>query len=200
MPDRDTNVAGVILAAGMSRRVGQLKQTLDWAGRSILRHVTQTLLDAELNPVHVVLGYERERLADELAGLDVRIVENRDYEAGMFGSVRRGLAALPNDATCCVLALVDQPRVPAAVVRRLVDEHLLRATAVTTPRYLGQTGHPVVLGRIVIEAVLAAPADSTLRNVLAPFADRTHYVDLDDSSVIADIDTWEDYVEQRPNR
>lgn len=198
MPDRDTNVAGVLLAAGMSRRVGRLKQALDWAGRSILRHVTQTLLDAELNPVCVVLGFEREPLAGELAGLNVRIVDNPNYEAGMFGSIRCGLTAVPSDTTRCVVALVDQPGVSAAVIRRLVDEHSQHAAAVTIPRHRGQTGHPVVLDRAVIDAVLAAPADSTLRVVLATFADRTRTVDVHDKSVVADIDTWQDYVEQRP--
>ena len=127
MPVESTSpdpVAGVLLAAGQSRRVGQLKQALDWSGRSILRHVAETLLAAGLRPVCVVLGYERVRLAGELAGLDVHIVENPAYESGMFSSVRCGLAALPADVTSCVLALVDQPRCVGAIAGTGVDDEM----------------------------------------------------------------------------
>ncbi len=190
--------AGVLLAAGMSRRVGQLKQLLDWSGRSILCHVAGVLLDAGLHPVIVVLGHQRDRLAVELRGMDVHIVENPDYEAGMFGSVRCGLAALPRDATRCVVALVDVPGVDADVVRQLVGTHEDRGAAVVVPRHAGQTGHPVVLDRRVIDAALAADPTVTLRDVLTGFADRTVYVDVETDSVVRDIDTLRDYEQQRP--
>lgn len=190
--------AGVLLAAGMSRRVGQLKQMLDWSGRSILCHVAGMLLDAGLQPVVVVLGHQRDRLAAELRGVDVHIVENPDYETGMFGSVRCGLAALSKDVTRCVVALVDLPGVDSDVVRQLVGAHEGRDAAVTIPRYAGRTGHPVVLDRDVIDAALAADPTGTLRDVLAGFADRTVYVDVDTDRVVRDIDTLHDYEQQRP--
>jgi len=201
-PDRvgqPARTAGVLLAAGMSRRVGQLKQALDWSGRSILRHVAETLLAAGLRPVCVVLGHERVRLARELAGLDVHVVENPAYESGMFSSVRCGLAALPPDATSCVIALVDQPRVTADVIRQLVGEHLRHAAAVTMPRFGAETGHPVVLARRVVDAALAADPTATLRDVLAGFAEHAHYVDVETDSVVSDIDTMSDYERQRPS-
>jgi len=182
----------------MSRRVGQLKQMLDWSGRSILCHVAGTLLDAGLQPVIVVLGHQRDRLAAELRGVDVHIVENPDYETGMFGSARCGLAALPKDVMRCVVALVDLPGVDCDVVRRVVGAHQDRDAAVTIPRHAGRTGHPVVLGRDVIDVALAAAPSVTLRDVLARFADRTVYVDVDTDSVVRDIDTLHDYEQQRP--
>lgn len=189
-------VGGVLLAAGASRRVGHLKQLLDWGGQSILRHVAQTLLDAGLDPVGVVLGHERDRLAKELAGLAVRIVENPDYEAGMVSSVRCGLGSLPPETAACVIALVDQPRVTAEVIRRLVERHRRSGAAVTLPRCGGQTGHPVVVGRDVITAVLSATSDSTLREVLSGFAARTSYLDVEDDSVLRDIDTQAAYEQE----
>ncbi len=193
-------IAGVLLAGGRSRRVGQLKQLLDWSGRTILRHVAETLVEARLAPVCVVLGHQRERLVRELEGLDVQIVENADYAQGMFSSVRSGLAALPTDAVGCAVALVDQPRITSQLVRKLVGAHHQYRSAVTMPRFGERTGHPVVLGRAAIAAVLAASPTVTLRDVLADFLAATHYVDVDTDSVVADIDTLDDYERQRPRR
>ena len=191
-------IAGVLLAAGRSRRVGQLKQALDWSGRTILRHVTETLVEAGLTPVCVVLGYERKRLARALNGLDVQIVENAHYAEGMFSSVRCGLGAVPADANGCAVALVDQPRITPQLVRTLVGAHRRHHPEVTMPRFGGRAGHPVVLGRAAIGAVLAASPMVTLRDVLADFVGSTHYVDVDTDSVVSDIDTLEDYERQRP--
>jgi molybdenum cofactor cytidylyltransferase len=181
----------------MSRRVGDLKQAMEWSGQTVIRHVCGTLLDAGLEWVGVVLGYERERLAEELAGLEVHVVENPEYAAGMFSSVQRGLRAAPAGAVACVVALVDQPRVTAGTIRALVEDHRRAGAAVTIPRFEGRTGHPVVLSREVIEATLSAAPDVRLRDVLEGFGDRTHFLDLETDSVIDDIDTMEDYVRQR---
>lgn len=192
--------AGVLLAAGMSRRVGQLKQTLDWSGKSILRHTATTLLDAGLTPVLVVLGHERERLTDELYGLDVVVVKNADYHKGMFSSVQAGLSALPGNVSRCAICLVDQPGIEPDVIRRLVRVSNEHSAAVVIPRHQGQTGHPVIVTREVIQASLAAEPAATLRDVLAGFANRTRYVDVETDSVVCDIDTLDDYEQQRPRR
>ncbi|MBN1343034.1 MAG: nucleotidyltransferase family protein [Phycisphaerae bacterium] len=182
----------------MSRRVGHLKQLLDWAGQSVIRHATQTLLRAGLSPVIVVLGHERQRLAAEIDDLDARIIENPDYEQGMFSSVRAGLAAVPREAPCCVLALVDQPRITDDLVRRLVEYHQQHGAAVTIPRAMNRSGHPVAMARSVIDDVLAANSSSTLRDVLAKHEADTAYLDVETDAVLYDIDTWQDYERQRP--
>jgi molybdenum cofactor cytidylyltransferase len=192
--------AGILLAAGASRRVGQLKQLLDWNGRSILRHTAGTLVAAGLDPVCVVLGHQRDRLASELADLGVHIIDNPDYDASMFSSVQCGLKALPQEVVGSLIALVDQPRIDSELIKQLVEDHLRSGAAVTLPRHQGSTGHPIVMGRDAIAAVLAAPPMATLREVLTRFADRTHHVDVRTDSVLRDIDTLLDYERERQGK
>ncbi len=190
-------VGGVLLAAGRSSRVGTMKPLLDWRGRTMLRHITRVLLDAYLDPLVIVLGHEAERLRSEVDDLPVQVAVNDDYDRGMFSSVRCGLRGLTDRVDACVLALVDQPRIDAELVRRLIREHTQSEAAVTLPAYAGQTGHPIVLSRTVIDAALRADANATLRDVLAAFADRTRRVEVASDSVLKDIDTMDDYRRQR---
>lgn len=190
-------IGGVLLAAGRSSRVGSMKQLLDWRGRTLLRHVTQVLLDADLDPVLVVLGHEADRLRREVEDLPVRVVENVEYDWGMFSSVQCGLRAFCAETDMCVLALVDQPAIDAGLIRDLIREHTRGDALVTMPVYAGQSGHPVVLDRQVIDAVVHAPSDVTLRDVLTGFADSTRRIEVGTDSVLHDIDTMADYERQQ---
>lgn len=189
-------VGAVLVAAGRSSRVGTMKQLLDWHGRSILRHLSSVLLDADLDPVVVVLGHEAERLREEIDDLPLRVVVNEDYDRGMFSSVQCGFRALMEEVDACVVALVDQPRIDPDLLRRLVREHMHEGAQVTIPVYAGQTGHPIVVGRNVATASTRTEGNATLRDVLSAFSDLTHHARADGDCILTDIDTLEEYERQ----
>src|SRR5579885_622363 len=92
--DRSGPVAGILLAAGTSSRMGSNKMLFDFGGESVLRGAAKRALDAGLSPLVVVLGHQRERAEQELAGLPCQVAFNPGYEEGITSSLRTGLAAI----------------------------------------------------------------------------------------------------------
>lgn len=116
-PDR---VAGVLLAAGLSSRLGENKLFLRLGGQTLLRRAASAALSAGLDEVQVVLGHEHERARAELAGLPVQCVLNPEYARGMNSSLRAGIAALPQSAAAAVVLLCDMPLVTGEMIADLV--------------------------------------------------------------------------------
>src|SRR5256885_17005906 len=104
-------VAGVVLAAGASRRMGRNKMFLELEGESLVRRAARRALEAGLSPVVMVLGHEGERVRAELAGLPCDCAINPDYAGPTSGSLHRGLERLPADVEAAVVLLDDMVRV-----------------------------------------------------------------------------------------
>ncbi|HJW84844.1 MAG TPA: nucleotidyltransferase family protein, partial [Anaerolineae bacterium] len=107
---RRKRIAGVVMAAGASQRMGRPKQLLAWHGQPLIARSAQAALGAGLDPVVVVIGYRAEEAGVALQTLAVTIVENPAWPEGMSTSMRAGLSALPADVDAAILLLVDQPR------------------------------------------------------------------------------------------
>src|SRR5437764_8397298 len=114
-------VAGVVLAAGLSTRMGRNKMLVRIGSRSLVRRAVETALSARLDPVLAIVGHERERVEAELRGLSCTPVHNPEYAAGMNTSLRAGSRALPEDAEGAVLLLGDMPLAEEAMARVLVE-------------------------------------------------------------------------------
>ncbi len=178
-------VDAVILAAGYSSRMGAFKPALDFAGKSLLARCVETFL-ALCGSVIVVAGHEADRTAALLAAYPtVRVLRNPDYDAGMFTSVRAGVAAV--GAARCFLTPGDHPLISPRTCGRLLQA----AGTIVVPSHDGKAGHPVLLDAALIPEILAEPADSNLRAVLSRH-ERT-FVTVDDPGILFDVDTMEDY-------
>jgi molybdenum cofactor cytidylyltransferase len=118
--ERTGRVAGVVLAAGASTRLGTNKLLLWLDSEPLVRRVARLALEAGLSPVVVVLGHETERVAAALDGLAVEAVVNPAFGAGMAGSLKLGIARVPADCAAAVVLLADMPFVTAAMVAALV--------------------------------------------------------------------------------
>jgi molybdenum cofactor cytidylyltransferase len=115
------SVAGVLLAAGTSSRMGKNKLFLELGGSSLLRRSARTAAAAGLDPLLVVLGHESDRARAELEGISCTPVLNADYARGMYTSLRAGIAAVPEGAPAAVVMLADMPFVTAEMVRELIE-------------------------------------------------------------------------------
>jgi molybdenum cofactor cytidylyltransferase len=149
-PGGPAAVAGVLLAAGSSVRMGRNKLLLELAGESLIRRATRRAA-AVLDPVVVVLGAEADRIRQELAGLAVRVVVNPEHARGMETSLRAGLAALPADAPAAVVLLADMPLVMSAMLAALVER--FRATA--APLVLSQYGEAIAPPHLYARSLFA---------------------------------------------
>lgn len=184
------SVAGLILAAGESRRMGFPKALLTYRGETFLDRLIASL-GSHCDPVIVVLGCR----ADEVrAGLrlreGVRFTVNERFTAGQFSSLRCGLRAVPPESEGVLFTLVDHPLVSAETVATLITD---RGAAVSIPRYHGRRGHPVFVSRNLIGEFLLSPEECQAREIIDRHADAIRYVDVEDPGVVEDIDTPEAY-------
>jgi molybdenum cofactor cytidylyltransferase len=209
-------VGAVVLAAGQASRMGQLKQVLPWgAGGTIIGAVVQRLQHiSDLSEIVVVTGREREqvegcvaaavaeavaaaqRAAAQVAPPPVRTVFNpRFAQAEMARSVQAGLDALPDDTLAALVVLGDQPQLRPAVIAALLQRWRETQAPVVAPFYQGQRGNPVLLDRVVWPLVRGLPDSANPREIFQA-AGRMERVDLQDDTILRDLDTPEDYARE----
>ena len=185
--------AGVLLAAGLSTRLGRPKQLLPLGDRPLLRHVAETGLLAGLDPLVVVIGPQPAAMRAALVGLPVHVVENPRHAEGQSTSVRAGVAALPPATPAVVMLLVDMPGVTPGVIRELIAAWRATDAPIVRPQYAGRPGNPVLFDGRLLEELAAVTGDEGGRAVLRRHAAATHYVPVAEPGVVLDIDTWEAY-------
>jgi molybdenum cofactor cytidylyltransferase len=196
-------VAAVVLAAGQSTRMGRLKQILPWgAGGTIVGEVVRRLQASGVSEVVVVTGQSAEAVeacvadARQSQGPPVRCVFNPNFDGAEMGrSLQVGLEALPDNCLGALVALGDQPQVRPEVVGQLLRRWRETQAPVVAPFYQGQRGHPLLFDRVVWELVRALPHDANPRQVVQA-AGAIERVDVDDDSVLRDMDTPEAYARE----
>jgi molybdenum cofactor cytidylyltransferase len=159
-------IAGVLLAAGTSSRMGMNKLFLELGGSTVLRRAVRTAQEAQLDPVLVVLGHERERAQAELAGLACTAVFNADYARGMNTSLSAGIAAVPADAAAAVVLLADMPLVTAAMVRELIERWRGSKAPLAISLYGDVVAPPILYGRELFPELRALDADACGKRVV----------------------------------
>jgi molybdenum cofactor cytidylyltransferase len=187
-------MAGLILAAGESSRMGSDKALLAYRGRTFLETIILNLRNAGTEKITVVLGHHAEEIqrAVDLAG--VQVVFNRDYQRGQTSSLQTGLAALQEfSPEAVILCLVDHPTVSAAVMTKLKGRFERARPSVVIPTCEGQHGHPVVIGREVFSELLALRPDEGANTVVRKYRNATQFVEVDDRGIFLDVDDPETY-------
>jgi molybdenum cofactor cytidylyltransferase len=187
--------AGLILAAGASSRMGRDKALLPWRDGTFLSAAIRALQSAtEL--VIVVAGANApnlEPIADANAAF---LVVNRDPQQGQFSSLLVGLQDVLNRGRdAAIVTLVDRPPAEVKTIEQLRAAFLLgdEQTWAVVPDYGGKHGHPIVIGREMIEAFLRAPVNSSAREVEHANQAHIRYVPVNDPLVAANVDTPEDF-------
>jgi CTP:molybdopterin cytidylyltransferase MocA len=181
--------------------MGFPKALLEHRGRTFLETIVTNMRTAGLTEIVVVLGHDPDRIRSGARLDDAAVVENPHHPEGQFSSLQRGVAEaldisprLPG-GTCrgVVVALVDQPHVPAGVISDLLKEFERSAASVVRPVWNGRGGHPLLLSSETFEAILSLPRTATTWDVVRGFLDRRRDVPSPDDSVVTDIDTPEDF-------
>ena len=189
---RDDRIAGVILAAGTSSRMGKNKLFLRLGGSTVLRRAVGTAEAAGLEPVLVVLGHESERARAELADLSCTAVLNSDYARGMNTSLRAGISAVPEDAVAAVVLLADMPLVTAEMVRELVDRWRASSAPLALSLYGDVVAPPILYAKSLFPELRALEADACGKRVIQQHRGEALEVSrtaaaLDDLDVPADV-------------
>ncbi len=177
------HVAGLLLAAGEGRRFGRPKALVEFGGERLVDRGLRVLRSAGCSPVLVVTG------AASIEVIGGVVVPNAAWRSGMGSSLRAGLAALPPSCPAVVVALVDQPRVSAEAVRRLIGAYESGAR-IAVATYGGRPRNPVLIATEHFEGVAAmAVGDTGARAFLRAHPDLVTEVPCDDVAAPDDIDT-----------
>ena len=181
-------VAGIVLAAGASRRMGRFKLLLPWRGRPVLAHVLEAVRASAIPHRILVLGHEAAavRAAIDLAGFTV--LDNPDYREGQSTSMRVGLSAVPAGCTGYLFLLGDQPGITATFIDDLVARHAAEPDRILVPTAGGRRTSPVLFPAGFHQALLGVTGDQGGRPLLEAHADRIRAVPVGDPALLRDLD------------
>ena len=182
--------AALIVAAGMSSRMGDFKPLLNIGSISIAQRVVATFQQAGVEKIVMVTGYNAVMLERHLAGNGVVFLRNENYETTqMFDSVRIGLSYLRDKCGRVLFTPVDIPLFTADTVRRLLETD----APLACPAVDGETGHPTLIGASLFDRILSDSGDQGLRGALNRCGAELTLIPVEDRGILHDADTPEDY-------
>jgi molybdenum cofactor cytidylyltransferase len=188
-------IAGVLLAAGESSRMGTTKALLPWLDTTLVDYQIAAMMRAGISTVVVVLGHDAGHIGAAISPVrdGVRIVINPAYREGRAGSVRTGIASLPPTVTDILIHSVDQPR-SAGTLRSLVEAHLRGRHMITIPACGGHRGHPPIISASLRPDLVTLCEDQEgLRGLMRRHAAAITEVELRDPEVLVNLNTPADY-------
>jgi len=188
-------VAGVLLAAGTSSRMGSNKMLFALAGESVLRGAARRALAGGLAPLVVVLGHQAETAREQLAGLPCRSVINPDYEQGINTSLKTGIAAvvaLPEMPRAALVMLADMPFVTAEMIAALIARYRSSAAPLVISDYEGVNAPPMLYDRSLFQELGAMTGEGCGRQVVKRYRGEAEVLPWP-AAALADLDVPDDY-------
>jgi molybdenum cofactor cytidylyltransferase len=192
------DVGAVVLAAGLSTRMGDPKVLRMFHGKPLFLYAVETAVRAGLNPVCVVGGAHTDQLTAHVQGMPVTVVHNADFALGMATSLRVGISAIEHEVSAAFVFLGDEPFIPDEVVQTIMDVYRTRlkessSAFILRPRYAGVPGHPVLFPREFFPELVRVQGDEGARCVIKRNKERVQFIDFDNPEWGFDIDTPEDW-------
>jgi molybdenum cofactor cytidylyltransferase len=191
-------ISAIVLAGGQSTRMGTNKLLLDLGGQTLVERVVSVLLGSQVDHVIVVVGFEWERVREQLKEKDVQVVYNRQYPEGMAASIREGLRHIDPGTHGVLIALADHPLLTSDVIDQLIDAYRKTRKGIVCPTFEAKRGHPVIFNLAKYgKALSQLKGDIGGRVVIETHRDDLLEFGVDSPAVIRDIDSWEDYEQLR---
>jgi molybdenum cofactor cytidylyltransferase len=186
-------LAGIVLAAGLSRRMGAFKPLLPFGNQTVIEHTIRYLRGAGVQRIVVVIGHHADELRRALENEQILFAVNPQPESVMSESIKCGVAATPADSEAFVMTPVDHAAVPSDVVKELI-EHWRAGARLVIPTWQERGGHPVLVDSSFRSELLKMKPDDSLRSFFSSHQSEAKRVPVSSSYVVRDMDTWDDYV------
>lgn len=192
-------LGAIILAAGMSTRMGEHKVLLPWTKKkTIIEHIIDQLRRSQIDHITVVTGHMSKEVKAIVEPLGVKTVFNRGYKSGeMLSSLKAGLRSMPDNVATTFVVLGDQPRIQPRVLYQLSTKYAQTGHDLIAPSFERRRGHPLLIGRRYWAEILGLPRNGSLRDVMKRYADDILYVNVNTDSILRDVDTPDDYQQER---
>jgi molybdenum cofactor cytidylyltransferase len=182
----------IILAAGSSSRMGELKQLMKYKNKTFLQHIVGEAILANLKPVICVTGYKSDLIKDSLSDLDVSIVYNTQWPEGMGSGISVGIKqVMLSDVDSVILAVSDQPYVSSELFGTMVGMKEQSGKGIVACSYAGTLGTPVLFGRNYFDWLKSLNGNQGAKNIVKLNLPDVCPVEFEKGSV--DIDTKQDY-------
>ena len=187
------DISAILTAAGESTRMGQTKALLPWCGTTLVEYQIACLADSGVSEVLVVLGHQAEVITPYVNTTQARCVLNPLYRLGKSTSIKAGLREIDPGAAAILLLAVDQPRT-VEIVSTVIRAHFERDASITSPRYQGRGGHPLIFSASLRQELANISEERQgIREVFRAHREDVTEVELDDPMVTLDLNTREDY-------
>lgn len=186
-------LVGLIVAAGYSSRMGTFKPLLPLKEKTVIEAAVDSLRFGGITDIRVIVGHRAAELYPVLKRLPVRIIENSNYDAGMFSSVVTGLRTFAEEAEAFLLLPGDNPLIRKRSIKDILREYRKTDAAVVYPVFNGQRGHPPLISAKCFADILGGDGVGGLCTILERFAIDSAEVAVADQGVLLDIDTMDDY-------
>jgi len=185
-------VTAVVLAAGMSRRMGAAKQLTLLDGKPLLARTLENVRQSKADEIVLVLGHAAAEVQQQISTSGMKVVVNAAYQAGMGTSLRAGLAAISLQAKGVLVVLADQPFVKPETLDRLMAYQQEFHPQILIPLYKGFRGNPVLLDSAVLPELVSLNGDIGCRAIFGSHTAGIHKIEVDDIGILLDIDSQED--------
>jgi molybdenum cofactor cytidylyltransferase len=195
-------ISAIVLAAGQSRRMGLVNKLLEVIdGVPLIRRTVEAVQASKVGNIVVVTGHESEAVKTALSGLNVVFINNTNFEQGLSTSLDAGLAALSSADSGVVVCLGDMPQIKPSHINALIDQFdPKQGRAIGVPVHLGKRGNPILWARRFFEAMTDISGDVGARHLIGMNADLVYEVEFEDTAVLTDLDTpeqWSDFKKGR---
>lgn len=194
-----SDVGAVVLAAGLSSRMGEQKLLLSWQNRTVIETVVETLLSSNQLSISVVTGRDAEQIKKILSPYPVITSLNPDFANGnMVTSLLTGIRSFGTGIRAILMVLGDQPQMQVPTVQSMIEGFKHHPDSICIPSFNMRRGHPWIIPVKFWPDLFNLRPDQTMRDFIRMNEKAIHYVLVDTQTILADLDTPEDYHHQKP--
>jgi len=190
---KNENISAIILAGGYSSRMGDFKPLLQLGPYRAVEHAVLCFQRAGIGDVRVVVGFRAEDVVEVVKPLGVRVVFNSVFPRGMYSSIQTGVRTLELDVQAFFMLPVDIPLITRTTVEKILDCGRLYQHGVIYPVFNGRRGHPPLITTRYKDEIMRGSDQDGLRGILAMHEHEAFNIEVDDETVLLNMNTPEDY-------
>jgi molybdenum cofactor cytidylyltransferase len=191
-----SEIWAIILAAGESSRMHQPKMLLPFGDKTIIEKVIGNVFSSGIKRVIVVLGSDKDNILKVTKKMPVMNCYNKNYRQGMLSSVQSGFRHLDDTCRAVLVFLGDQPGIGPDVINSLTDAYRKSGKGIIMPVFNNERGHPLLFDSKYRDEITGLDPSATLRDLVHKFSDDVLEVEVKTESVLKDIDTKDDYINE----
>lgn len=181
-------ISAIILAAGLSSRMGKNKLLLPLGKQSIIEHVVEKVSKSCVDEIVVVLGNDAKDIKAVLGRFDIKTVVNSDYIKGQSTSVKVGIREVDGHAEGALFIMGDQPMIKTGIINDIIHKFSECKCSIIVPTYNNKRGNPVLFGNQWFEDLTHVQGDKGGRDIIKNNLDQVSFMEISDDLFLKDID------------